>query len=81
MSIVQTILMFLATGGVLMRCFGLVSVLNRKKWVGHPFEFTGFSSAIALTAGGAVGVLLGSSLGPLLLLTGVAAWMFFDRRF
>lgn len=81
MNFILTILMLLATGAVMMRCLSLVSILSHKKWVGHTFEFLGFSIAIALTVGGAFGILLGSNFGAVFLLIGVAGWMVFDRRF
>lgn len=81
MNLVLTVLMLVATGAVAMRCLSLVSILSHKKWVGHTVEFIGFSVAIALTVGGAFGILLGSNFGATLMLIGVAGWMIFDRRF
>lgn len=75
-----TLLMLSAMLVILGRCIELSAVLSRKLWSGHPFRFAAFSVAVALTAGGAVGVLFGWGGGPVLLLLGIGGWMFFDRR-
>lgn len=75
-----TLLMLSAMLVILGRCIELSAVLSRKLWSGHPFRFAAFSVSVALTAGGAVGVLLGWGVGAALLLLGIGGWMFFDRR-
>lgn len=81
MSIVLTALMLIATSIIMLRGFSLISTLSYKKWTGCTFEFVGFSASIALTMGGAVGILFNHQSGPILLLIGMAGWMFFNRRF
>lgn len=80
MSIFITSLMLLATGIIMLRGFALISTLSHKKWTGCTFEFFGFSTSVAFTMGGAVGILFNHQSGPILLLFGMAGWMFFNRR-
>lgn len=79
-NIIILLLLLPATFVILGHSLDLASTLSRKQWVGHPFRFAGFSISIALTAGGAVGVLLGAFYAPALLVLGVAGCMMFDRR-
>jgi hypothetical protein len=80
MKIVFPILMLAATAVIFWRGICLAATLNRHLWLDHHFKFVGFSASIALSVGGAVGVLLGWGCGQYLLLIGVAGWFFFDRR-
>jgi hypothetical protein len=79
MKIAFLILMLAATAVIFWRGIGLAATLNRHQ-LDHHFKFVGFSASIALSVGGAVGVLLGWGCGQYLLLIGVAGWFFFDRR-
>ena len=81
MSIFITSLMLLATGIIMFRGFSLISTLSHKKWTGCTFEFFGFSTSIACVMAGAGGILFNHHSGPILLLVGMAGWMFFNRRF
>ncbi|OIR10965.1 hypothetical protein GALL_71360 [mine drainage metagenome] len=81
MNILIFLLVLAATAIVMLRCIELAAHLNRKLWFGHGYTFGGFSISIALTAGGAVGVLVGWPDAPILLLLGIAGWMTFNRRF
>jgi hypothetical protein len=80
MNAILFAVMLIAAGAVMMRCIDLVSVLSHKTWHGHWIEFFGFSFSIALTAGGAMGILLGLNTAPILFMVGVAGWILFDRR-
>lgn len=65
---------------VLLHCLHQIATLNHKKWTGHQIKFAGLALAHALVAGGAVGIALGMSAAPLLLLVGIAGKILFDRR-
>jgi len=80
MSLLLTLAILASTVVVMMRCITLAAHLNRKLWLDHGLMFGGFSVSIALTAGGAVGVLFGWIHAPTMLVIGIAGWMIFDRR-
>lgn len=80
-NILTVLLMLSGTIVILGRCIELSALLNRKQWSGHRGQFVGFSVSVALTAGGAVGVLFFWGYGQVLLLLGVAGWFVFNRRF
>jgi hypothetical protein len=79
-NILLVLMMLLGTVIVLGRCIELSALLSRKGWMGNPFQFVGFSVSVALTAGGAVGVLFFWGYGQVLLLLGIAGWFYFNRR-
>ena len=80
MSSIITALMLVATSVIMLRGFSLISTLSLKKWTGCTLEFIGFSTSVSFVMGGAVGILFNHQSGPILLLLGMAGWMFFNRR-
>jgi len=80
MNLILTLVLLGGTAVVLGRSIELASLLSRKHWTGHTFQFAGFSLSVAVTSGGAMGTLFGWQYGPVLLLAGIAGWMLFDRR-
>lgn len=79
----MNLLMFLATlataGVVIVRCVCVAARMNRRDWHGHSFGFSGLSAGCALSASGALGMVLGYPHAPLLLLMGVAFGILFER--
>lgn len=65
---------------VLARCIDWAANIDLHKWDGARLRFAGFSIGAGCLCGGAVGTALGASIGPGLMLFGLAAWIVFDRR-
>lgn len=65
---------------IMVHCVCVVAGLSRIKWHGHIVRFAGVSAAIALLAGGAIGMVLNFTHWPLLLAVGIAGEFVFDRR-
>lgn len=74
------VITFISAGVVLVHGICVASRLSRQGWYGHPLLFFGISASYALVCGGSVGIVLGWTPGPMLLLLGVAGWVIFDRR-
>lgn len=80
MSTLIFVLSLFAAGVVLMRSTCVAASLSRRDWDGHTLQFIGITGSYGLVCGGAVGIPLGWSPGPVLLLIGVAGWIVFDHR-
>ena len=65
---------------VMVHCIYMIAHLNPREWRGQRFYFSGLAMSYSLTAGGAVGIAIGWTPGPLLLLFGLAGLIIFDRR-
>lgn len=65
---------------ILTRCVCIASTHSRKTWEGHPLAFIGIATGYPLLVGGAIGMLLGWTASPWLLLFGVAIVILADRR-
>lgn len=65
---------------VMYRTIGLVSMLDIRKFAGHPWRFVAVSIHCALVGAGAVAVALGVDAGGPMLLAGITLMVIADRR-
>lgn len=79
MSLLIMILVLASSAVVVVRCVCVASTMSRRDWAGHPLRFAGAAAGYSLMCAGAVGMVLGFSHAPAMLLIGLACWILFER--
>lgn len=77
---IMTVFALALAAVVLVRCVHVAASLNIRDWTGPRWQFVGLAGSFSSIAAGAFGVALAVHWAPLVLLSGIAGLIVFDRR-